>query len=70
MENPLHTEAANADLITDIVAPSPGSASGVSDLARNLTDESASWREAWTVGAPGSDAGDDRHESGPSPTTT
>lgn len=70
MESPLHTEAANADLITDIVAPSPESASGLSDLARDLTGESAIWRRAWTVGPPGPDPVDDCQTPGPSATTT
>ena len=69
MVSPLNTEAANADLITDIVAPSPERASAVSDLARDLTHESASWRQAWTVGAAGPDPVDDCQAPGPSATT-
>lgn len=70
MENPLHTEAANADLISDIVAPSPESACDVSDLAHGLTDESASWRGAWAVGAPEPDPAADRQASDPSAPAT
>ena len=70
MESPLHPEAANADLITDIVAASPESAADVSELAHDLADESSSWRRAWAIGAPEPEPVDDRPESDPSAPTT
>lgn len=50
MERPLDQETANADLISDILSPTPGLSSPVSDLARDLTSGSSAWREAWAVG--------------------
>lgn len=51
MGAPLHHEAANADLITDIVAPSSDRCSDLSELARDLASGCVNWREAWSVGA-------------------
>lgn len=50
MQAPLDPEVANADLITDIVAPTLDRSSDVSDLARDLTVGSDTWRDAWSVG--------------------
>lgn len=49
MDAPLDQEAANADLISDIVAPVLNRAVDVSELARGLTSGGAGWREAWSV---------------------
>lgn len=50
MEIPLDQEAANADLISDIVAPALGRAPDVSDVARQLSSGGdISWRDAWTL---------------------
>ena len=50
MDAPLNQEAANADLISDIVVPTGREPSGVAGLARDLTSETPAWREAWSVG--------------------
>lgn len=50
MDVPLDQETANADLITDIVAPALDQAPDVSDLARQLSSGGdLSWRDAWTL---------------------
>lgn len=51
MEAPLEQEAANADLISDIVVPTGREPSDVAGLARDLTSMTPAWREAWSVGA-------------------
>lgn len=50
MGAPLHHEAANADLITDIVAPVSERCSDLSELARDLASGYVGWSEAWSVG--------------------
>ena len=50
MDDPLDQEAANADLISDIVGAALDRSSDFSDLARDLTSMDPAWREAWTVG--------------------
>lgn len=49
MEAPLDQEAANADLITDIVTPTPDRSLGVAELARDLASGSPAWRAAWSL---------------------
>lgn len=49
MEAPLDQEAANADLISDIVAPFMNKAVNVSEVARGLTSGGSAWRDAWSV---------------------
>jgi hypothetical protein len=49
MEAPLNQEAATADLLTDIVAPTPDRFSHLAELARDLTSGTPGWREAWQV---------------------
>jgi len=50
MEIPLDQEAANADLISDIVAPALHRAPDVSDMAHQLsTGGDLTWRDAWTL---------------------
>ena len=48
MEAPLDQEAATADLITDVVAPSQERSADVCGLARDLASGSAAWRDAWS----------------------
>ena len=64
MQSPLDQEAATADLVTDIIAPSlhrssapfrghvPWDLTGaeISDLARDLSAGSIGWRDAWALG--------------------
>ena len=52
MEEPLDSEAATADLITDIVAPTHGRwlpDFEVCDLAHGVGSGSAGWRDAWSL---------------------
>ena len=52
MDEPLDSEAATADLITDIVAPSHDRwlpDLELCDLAHSVTSGSACWRDAWSL---------------------
>jgi len=50
MEPPLDQEAANADLISDVIPPSLMEPPDVCGMARDLAAGSTAWREAWAVG--------------------
>lgn len=52
MDAPLEQEAANADLISDIVASALDRSVDVPELARGLTSGDPAWRRAWSVEEP------------------